>query len=1059
MQSVIGNCQKTSTLLWMQQPSISPDGNWIAFEYKGNIFKVAVTGGQAMPLTATKEYNGYPVWSPDSKSIAFASNRFGNFDIFLTSSNGGNAHRLTFDSSKDIPLEFSQDGTLIYFGTDRHDIYSSVRFPNDPIWMKLYSVPVTGGKNLLINSAGTENAHFNTTKDKLIFQDRKGIEDPFRKHHISPVTRDIWLYDLKKDLYIKLTNFEGEDREPLWGIGSEFYYLSEQKGNQNIFQSSLDNPNRSKQLTTFKKNPIRDLSRSKNGTMVFTQGGDIYTLFKGYKPQKLIIKMANNFNSSQFQDIKIKDGITEMVLSPNGKEIAYVRRGDVFVTSADGKVAKQITHTPYQERMINYAPNGKAIIYAVEKNQSWDIYQSSVLNLDEPYFYAANEIKTLPVIESDRDEFQPAYSPDGKKLAFLEERNTIKILDLKDKKATTVLPEGINFSYSDGDQSFSWSPDSQNLLVKSLEGYSYNYNVVLIRIDGSQNRVNLTQSGFGTEKPKWGLNGRMIYFLSDKDGMRNMATGSQSDVYGIFFNKGTFDEFAGNSYSDTLLNQPTKDSTNLRENLNYDINLENLEFRSARISKYSTNMADAILSRDGRKLYFLARQNEHYDLWMTNLKSHSTSLLAKLNVNNGEISYSPDDDTLFILADGRILNIDCKSGNMTIISKDTTMQIDLVMERNYIFKHIYLTMVKKFFDPRLQGVNWQSYYEYYAGFLPHINNDIDFQILLSEFIGELNSSHTGARLVNQQFDAIDETAALGLLYELTDQNKGLVVKDILIGGPFDRAISSLKKGSIIDQIDSTPLDSLTDWAFLLNKKNEKAVKIGFFDPLTNKHYEEVIKPTSPKYETSTLLYKRWVHTMEQLTDSLSGGDIGYIHIAQMNETNLRNFIDKFTGKFRDKQGVVIDTRYNPGGNIHPELIKVLTDKLGLLPRPQGHKMLNAAQQDGSVKPTCLLVSEGNYSDGFNFAFVYQKLKIGKLIGTPIAGTGTGPYREVQINGTISIGYPTMGLSWLREDSLLENHAIEPDVKVYNDFQQILIGKDQQLEVAIKTLLLDINSKK
>jgi tricorn protease len=172
-------------LLWMQQPSLSPDGKWLAFEYKGNLFKVSASGGTAVPLTINSAYNGYPVWSHDSKTIAFASDRYGNFDVYTMPADGGTATRLTFSSDKDIPFDFSPDNQKVYFGTDRHDIYTSVRFPGNAYFMKMYVVPVKGGRSIMVNSAGTEYVHFNKTGDKFIYQDRKGYEDPWRKHHTS----------------------------------------------------------------------------------------------------------------------------------------------------------------------------------------------------------------------------------------------------------------------------------------------------------------------------------------------------------------------------------------------------------------------------------------------------------------------------------------------------------------------------------------------------------------------------------------------------------------------------------------------------------------------------------------------------------------------------------------------------------------------------------------------------------------------------------------------------------------------------------------------------------
>ncbi|MFD2145101.1 hypothetical protein [Mucilaginibacter antarcticus] len=211
-----------SPALFMQQPAISPDGNWIAFEYKGNLFKVAATGGSAVPLTINNAYNGYPIWSHDSKTIAFASDRYGNFDVYTIPAEGGSAKRLTFDSSRDIPFEFTGDDKTLYFGSRRHDVSTSVRFPGDAYFTKLYKVAAAGGRSFMVNPAGTDFVHFNKAGDKFIYQDGKGYENPYRKHHTSAVTKDIWIYNTKTNAYTKASTYIGEDREPIWGDGGTF---------------------------------------------------------------------------------------------------------------------------------------------------------------------------------------------------------------------------------------------------------------------------------------------------------------------------------------------------------------------------------------------------------------------------------------------------------------------------------------------------------------------------------------------------------------------------------------------------------------------------------------------------------------------------------------------------------------------------------------------------------------------------------------------------------------------------------------------------------------------
>ncbi|RZM27210.1 MAG: peptidase S41 [Pedobacter sp.] len=1054
---------------WIQQPAISPDGQWIAFEYKGNIFKVPAAGGSATPLTLASSYNGYPIWSHDSKKIAFSSDRYGNFDVYVIQAAGGDATRLTFNSAKDIPYDFSADDQKVVFGTDRHDVYTSARFPGDSYFMKLYEVPVKGGNSALINSAGTEYVHYNAKGDQIIFQDRKGYEDPWRKHHTSAVTRDIWTYDFKNNSYHKVSDFKGEDREPVWGTGDEFYYLSERNGNQNLFKSSLANPALVTQVTKFEKNPVRNLSLASNGTLVFTYNGDIYTLKDGGQPQKVAINFEADFAADQTTIMPVRGEASEMAVSPDGKQVAFVYRGDIFVTAADGATTKKITNTPYQERMVQFSPDGKSLLFSAENEKSWDIMEAIIVNKNEPYFYAATVLKINPVIATDKDEFQGVYSPDGKKIAYLEERNVLKSYTIATKTSSALLPEGVNFSYSDGDQYFTWSPDSKYLLAQSTEGGGWFQNeVVLIKDDGSAKRINLTNSGFGDTYPQFGMDGKMMYWLTDKDGMKNLSRGSQDDIYAMFFDQKTWDKFqlskedyelrTEQEKKDTVGKKPEVDKSKTAKKTPakpavpvepFAPYLKNLEDRTQRLTSVSTSISGVKLSKDGEKLYYLAKFDKGFDLWVTTLRTKESKILAKLDAQGADLDMTKDGKFLFVMANGSIMKIGADDGKVTPVRINSEMELKADAERAYILEHTWKQVKKKFFDPKLQGVDWDYYYNNYKQFLPYINNDYDFQVLLSEFLGELNASHTGGRY-SPSFPTGDETAALGLTYDLSKTN-GLYVKEIIPGGPFDNASTKMKAGMVIDQINGAPITPNEDWAKLLNHKAGQFTQINFHDTSGAK-YQETVKPIRPRTETNTLLYNKWVKLMEKLTDSLSGGKVGYVHVRSMDDPSFRVTFDKVLGKNNNKEALIVDSRFNGGGWLHDDLVTFLSGKLYFTLRPQGHVTTGGEPLNKWTKPSCVLMSEGNYSDAFMFPYAYKALGIGKLIGMPVAGTGTAVWWETQINNRIVFGIPMIATYGPNETHATENHQLEPDIQILNEYNRVLAGQDQQLEAAVKEML-------
>ena len=363
--------------LWLRYPAISPDGQTILFEYKGDIYAVPAAGGTATPLTLSESYEFSPVWSHDGKSIAFASDRYGNFDVFIMPATGGEAKRLTYHSTREIPSSFTADDKAVLFNATRQDAVSNTQFPTGGM-SELYSVPTGGGRVSQVLTTPALDATVSSTGDKIIFHDYKGYESDWRKHHTSAVTRDVWMYDLTAKKYTQLSTFNGEDRNPVFDAdNNNFYYLSEQSGSFNVYKSSITSPSKSTPVTKFTKNPVRFLTRAKNGTLCFSYDGELYTQKGGGDPVKVNVRVAFDGRDAIDKIVPVNGGFTEAKLSPNGKEFAFVFRGEVFVSSIDGKTTKRITNTPYQERSVSFSPDGRSLVFAAEKDNNWNIYTVS----------------------------------------------------------------------------------------------------------------------------------------------------------------------------------------------------------------------------------------------------------------------------------------------------------------------------------------------------------------------------------------------------------------------------------------------------------------------------------------------------------------------------------------------------------------------------------------------------------------------------------------------------------------------------------------------------------
>ncbi len=1048
--------------LWLRYPSISPDGKNIAFCYQGDIYKVAVDGGVAIALTINEAYDANPIWSHDGSKIAFSSNRYGNDDIFIVDAKGGQPQRITHYSADDIPSDFSPDDSHIIFSSTRVDDASNQMFPYRML-SELYSIPIQGGRPEQIFTVPAENAKYSADGTEIIYQDVKGYEDEFRKHHTSHITRDIWAYNTESKSYRKLTEFKGEDRNPVFKSNEEVYYLNEESGSFNIYHMNLNNPTERRQVSALDKHPIRYLTIASDGLMCFSYNGELYTLTDGNEPQKVAIAI---YNDSRFQPTihSVNGEVTGMSVSSNGKEIAFIHRGDVFVTSIETNVTKQITATSEQERHVRFSPDGKSIIYAGERNNSWNIYQTKMAREDEKYFFNSTILEETNIIASDQEEFQPEWSPDGKEIAFLENRTTIKVYNLKDKTIRTVLERNNNYSYADGDQHFTWSPDSKWLLADFLQKDQWISEIGLVNANGNEEIINLTKSGYSDYGGQWGMDGNMIYFYSDRDGMKNQASwGGQDDVYALFFNEKTYDEFRMTKEEYDLLkeeeeeeeenSEDKKDKKKKKEEEEKTVDpivfdFENLRDRKLKLTTHSSNLNSIIVSKEGGKMYYTSRYEKNIDLWEMDLRTKEIKKLMKLGSSIREMELSKDGKYLFVVSGGGLSKIELSSKKNKSVSIQCEMTIDEMSEREYFFEHIWRQAKVKFYKEDLHGVDWDFYKKEYQRFLPYINNNRDFAIMESELLGELNASHTGCRYYNRTENG-DQTAALGLFYDNSYEGDGLKIQEVMRKSPVIKEGSKIKTGVIIEKIDGKSIKFEENYYPFLNRKANKNILLTLYDPSNNKRWEERVKPISRGAEFN-LRYQRWVENCKKITAELSDGRIGYVHVRGMNNYSFKEVYSNALGENYHKEALIVDTRFNGGGWLHDDLVTFLSGEkyMSIVPRGQhiGHEPMFKW-----TKPSAVIMSEGNYSDAHLFPAAYKLLEVGKLIGMPVAGTGTAVWWEQLHNGELVFGIPQVGMVD-NKGNYMENNELQPDYEVPLTPEKVTNGEDEQIAKAIKVLL-------
>ena len=1058
--------QAQQSPLWMRHPAISPDGTTIAFTYKGDIYRVSAQGGEARQLTTNAAHDTHPIWSPDGKKIAFASNREGSLDIFVIDATGGTPTRLTTNSGNETPITFTDNEHVLFSAdimpTAQSNIFAESDFP------QIYEVSTKGGRPKLYSTLTMEDISINA-KGQLLYHDKKGYEDTWRKHHTSPITRDIWLKSDNK--YQRITSFKGEDRNPVWAADQQsFYYLSEQDGTFNIYHRNIAS-GKDTQITHLKNNPARFLSSSSNGLLCYGYDGEIYTVREGSTPQKVNISITTDNGTPALVRSIRSQGATEIALSPDAKEVAFVMHGDVYVTSTQYKTTKRITDTPQQERNVSFAPDGRSLVYASERNGVWQIYCAKIKNDKEKMFTYCTDIVEEQLTHTNTTTQYPAFSPDGKEVAFYEDRATLRIINLKSKAVRTVLDGKYNYSYSDGDIWFEWSPDSRWLLASYIgTGGWNNSDIALVKADGKEVH-NLTNSGYNDSNARWVLGGKAMLFESDRAGYRSHGSwGSEDDAYLMFFDIDAYEQFRMSKEEQELAKankdekekkedekeEKKKDDKKKKEEKTgkievekvkpLELDLDNCSDRIVRITVNSSHMGDAILSPDGDKLYYQASFEDGYDLWCHDLKEDKTTLVLK-GIGAGGFEADKDFKNLYFCNGNSIKKVDLISHSTSNIDFEAPFNYKPAEERQYLFDHIWRQVADKFYDPKLHGVDWEGYCKTYERFLPYINNNFDFAEMLSEMLGELNASHTGARYYAPSPTL--STAALGVFLDPTYEGDGLKIQEIIKRGPFAVKKTDVTAGCIIEKIDGQDIKAGEDYYPLLDGKAGKPLRLTIKSP-KGKMFDVSIKPIT-KSQQEELLYKRWVERNRALVDSISGGRIAYVHVKAMDSESFRTvYSELLSDKNRNRDAVIVDERHNGGGWLHDDLCTLLSGKQYQEFVPHG-KYVGRDPFNKWTKPSCVLICEDDYSNGHGFPWVYKELGIGKLIGAPVAGTMTAVWWERLMDSSLVFGIPQVGCRDMR-GTFGENTQLNPDVEVYNSPEDYINGHDTQLIKAVEEMM-------
>ena len=1103
---------------WIRYAEIAPDGRHVAFAYAGDLWVAPLQSAdeevteselavEAELLTTHVGYETSPVWAPDSRTIAFAADWHGQMDVFLTSIDRAPARRLTFHSAGDTPTSFSSDGSEVWFTSRRQDAVQA-RIGSGAM-SELYAIGIDGGAPRRLLTTPAEHAQPNSDGSIVVYQDLKGYEDAWRKHHTSSVARDLWTWEPESGKHTKLTSFRGEDRDPSWlPTPGTIAFLSERSGTFNVWTAHVSRMDEAQPLTNHDVHPVRFLSAAKDGTLAYTYDGGLWIKPAGSLSYQLTVIARADHRSNLVKRETLRANADEIAVSPDEDEVAFVVHGEVFVASLDHGTTRRVTETPEQERSVAWGPEGRTLYYASERNDSWNLYSATIRRDEEDDFSAATLLDEEPLLVDEHETFQPLASPDGKQLAFLVDREAIHVMDLETKEHREVVPAKWNYSYADGDMSYAWSPDSLWLTFGYTPHNRWSGDAGAVNLETGE-IVNVSQSGYDEGSPSFSPDGKAVVFTSGRYGQQeHSGRGGQSDVMAVYLTRAAYDrsklsweelerleerekeekkekekeekaaeesgadgdedeedssteEAGADADEDDSAGAEGGDEEDDEEKVEpIEFDAEDLDERRRRVTMQSAPIGDVVMTPNGEAAIYTAEVDGKWDIWTSHLRDRKTQRLWKLGDSNGgaDLVLSKDGKTLIVrTTGGKILKGKVTAGKHDLpesaklepVGFAAEMTVDGPAERAHLFEHVWRQVREKFYREDLHDVDWIGMKTAYASFLPHIHNGYDFAELLSEMLGELNASHTGARYRPQVSDR-DDTASLGLIYGELDDS-GLEIAEVVARGPADRADSKLAAGVRITAIDGQPLSPAANPWPLLDRKSKKPVLLSLRSA-DGEEFDEVIKPIAGRAE-SELMYRRWIKRSEELVDELSDGRVGYVHVRGMNDSSYREVYEQVLGRCSDKEALIVDTRWNGGGWLHDQLVTFLggDQYCQLVPRDKEPGRFGGEPLTRWSRPVCVVQGEGNYSDAHFFPYSFQVLGLGKLVGAPVPGTATAVWWERLFDGATVFGIPQVGVLDT-EGEYLENQELFPDIEVYNDPESTAAGRDLQLEAAVRQML-------
>ncbi len=1068
---------------YLTEPSLSPDRKEIAFVSGGDIWTVAASGGTASLLVSHTANEARPMYSPDGKQIAFVSSRTGNGDIYLLTLASGDLRRLTFDDGLDLLDGWSRDGRWIYFSSTSRDIGGL----ND-----IFRIGVSGGTPMQVSADRYTNEFFSAPSpdgSSLAFSAR-GISSGqwWRKGHSHIDESEIWLlksFDSGSGTYERVTEAGGAKAMwPMWSAdGRSLFYVSDRSdstgktGAQNIW-SAAPGRTATKRISNFTDGRVLWPSISYDGKeIVFEHNFRIWKMDTDTgRTAEVDIQRRGASTGPAIEHLRLTDQISELQLSPDGKKVAFIVRGEIFAASAaDGGDAARVSNSTGDDYQVEWSPDSRRLVYVSDREGTPHLFS---------YDFSTNTETQLT--RDALDDSTPVYSPDGKSLAFLRGAKELRVMDLSDKRERVVVSGIFERPPIIADRPFVWSPDSKWLAYIPV-GPNQFKNINITQVEGGTGRPASFLANVFSNTLSWSPDGTFLLFdtgqrtetvqLARVDLIPRTPRFREDQFRDLFKEETPRSVTPGRQVPQPTSTEPRPSPTPESSPASSPVPSPGIKpstvkpvqvvFEDIRrrlsLLPIGLDINQQRISPDGKWVAMVATAANQSNVYIYSIDelARDPAVAKQLTSTAGSkssIQFTPDSKELYYIENGRIgiVNLEGRTRSLAVTAE---MDVDFSKEKQEVFHQAWSYLRDNFYDPNYHGANWDSVRTQYEPLIAGARTSDEVRRLLQLMVGELNASHLGA--TPPPNPGANNTGRLGLRFDRKEfeVNGRFRITEVIPLSPAALP-GNITAGEYLLAVDGQTLTAATNLDELLNYKTNRRVVLSVSASADGASKRDVVvRPVSGATERA-LLYRNWVERNREYVSKASNGRLGYVHMFDMGSGSLAQLYVDLDAENHARDGVVIDIRNNSGGFVNVYAIDVLARRgyLTMTLRGQnGAPARTVLGQRSLDRPTILITNQHSLSDAEDFTEGYRTLRLGKVVGEPTAGWIIYTWNQSLIDGT-GFRLPRMKIT-ANDGTDMERNPRPVDIEVTRPIGETLTGKDSQLDAAVRELLKDLGSPK